>query len=564
MPSETRSRWFFGPVPDLLLGCGLVYVVFFAWQLFDGASLRRWLPDAMLPFLILVLGAPHYGATLLRVYERREDRRRYVLFAGWATAAIVALFLGGLRSAVVGSFVVTLYFTWSPWHYAGQNYGLAVLFLRRRGVPLATTTKRLLYATFLLSYALVFLALHTAGPVLAQAPASLDGTIYHFASLGIPRAARDVLAPLLLAAYVACLGGAAWRLRGARWRDLGPSASLVLLQLLWFLLPTAAGIWRVGDRLDPVQHRAYAFMWIAVGHFAQYLWITTYYAAASADTSARLRYLTRTLVVGIAIWTVPVLLFAPGWTGGPPYDLGLGLLTASAVNLHHFVLDGAIWKLRDGRVARMLLRAPGEPVPVAVDEASPSARPRAWPRLARGAAWAGGWAVLAIAVGVQYELWAGNRAARATDRPRVRTAVERLERVGYESPTVYVRLARRDLEQGDLHSALASLRQARAIYPTAEMWTTYGAVYERAGDPSRALAAYDRALELDPDSVAALANSARVLRRRGDDRAARERAERAAALSPLDPRLRLLAESLGAGRGSSQEPSLSASQDPAR
>jgi hypothetical protein len=42
--------------------------------------------------------------------------------------------------------------------------------------------------------------------------------------------------------------------------------------------------------------------------------------------------------------------------------MGLGLLTASIVNLHHFVLDGAIWTLRDGRVARMLLRPAGEGV----------------------------------------------------------------------------------------------------------------------------------------------------------------------------------------------------------
>jgi hypothetical protein len=37
-----------------------------------------------------------------------------------------------------------------------------------------------------------------------------------------------------------------------------------------------------------------------------------------------------------------------------PFDTGLLLLVNAAVNLHHFVLDGAIWKLRDGTVARIL------------------------------------------------------------------------------------------------------------------------------------------------------------------------------------------------------------------
>ena len=53
---------------------------------------------------------------------------------------------------------------------------------------------------------------------------------------------------------------------------------------------------------------------------------------------------------------MPALVFAPQVLGGLPYDLGLGLMVASAVNLHHFVLDGAIWKLRNTRVAGVLLR----------------------------------------------------------------------------------------------------------------------------------------------------------------------------------------------------------------
>ena len=52
------------------------------------------------------------------------------------------------------------------------------------------------------------------------------------------------------------------------------------------------------------------------------------------------------------------------------------LLVASVVNLHHFVLDGAIWKLRDGRVARVLLRTaegPGETgVGAATTQGSPA------------------------------------------------------------------------------------------------------------------------------------------------------------------------------------------------
>ena len=61
----------------------------------------------------------------MRVYDQRRDRQAYALFALWATLALIALFFVALRSTLLASLLFTLYFTWSPWHYTGQNYGLA-------------------------------------------------------------------------------------------------------------------------------------------------------------------------------------------------------------------------------------------------------------------------------------------------------------------------------------------------------------------------------------------------------------------------------------------------------
>ena len=33
------------------------------------------------------------------------------------------------------------------------------------------------------------------------------------------------------------------------------------------------------------------------------------------------------------------------------------LIFTALVNIHHFILDGAIWKLRDGRIATLLLNS---------------------------------------------------------------------------------------------------------------------------------------------------------------------------------------------------------------
>lgn len=92
-----RIAWLFGPWPDLLFGCGLLYAVVFGIFLVAGPELRSAQPSLLFPLLILALGVPHYGATLLRVYERRRDRRAYVGFSVWATLVVLALFLAGLR-----------------------------------------------------------------------------------------------------------------------------------------------------------------------------------------------------------------------------------------------------------------------------------------------------------------------------------------------------------------------------------------------------------------------------------------------------------------------------------
>jgi tetratricopeptide (TPR) repeat protein len=92
-------------------------------------------------------------------------------------------------------------------------------------------------------------------------------------------------------------------------------------------------------------------------HSAQYLWVTSYYAKREASaTSGRswrpFAYFTILIAGGIA-------LFVPGpWLSSLVFHFDLTrsfLIFTALVNIHHFVLDGAIWKLRDGRIATLLL-----------------------------------------------------------------------------------------------------------------------------------------------------------------------------------------------------------------
>ena len=86
------NRWLHGPVWDVLLGCGVLYFVFFIALGLSGPALTGKISLAGLAIVAIMTGAPHYGATLLRVYDQRESRRRYAVLAVWFTVALVFLF----------------------------------------------------------------------------------------------------------------------------------------------------------------------------------------------------------------------------------------------------------------------------------------------------------------------------------------------------------------------------------------------------------------------------------------------------------------------------------------
>ena len=103
--ANARSRdWLFGPGPDLLLGCGGGYLLVFGLLALQGPTIRAWLPLALIPLLVNSLLLPHYGATLIRVYENRSDRRAYAFGAVWMTLLLAGVFIASLHSVLLGSF----------------------------------------------------------------------------------------------------------------------------------------------------------------------------------------------------------------------------------------------------------------------------------------------------------------------------------------------------------------------------------------------------------------------------------------------------------------------------
>jgi hypothetical protein len=516
---SARQGWLFGPGADLMLGCGGAYIALFALLVVAGDRMLALIPLGLLPLLTLFTGTPHVGATLLRVYERGEDRSRYALVSLWATVLVGAAFVLGVYDLRIGSWLITAYLAWSPWHFTAQNYGIAMMFMKRRGVEVTAGVKRLVFWSFTFSWILVFLSMNGDAASTLYAPYGPDGIAYRFISLGLPLAINVPLLAIALLGYVVCLVGAALvLLRRASWRALGPSALLLLVQALWFSFPVVARNLGLFTDLVPIsrQHAEYSLLWIMFGHSVQYLWITTFFAFRSGAESRGLPYLTKSLLAGGAIWGVPLLLFGPDLFGARAVDAGLFLLVAAAVNVHHFILDGVIWRLRSGRIAGILLRDREESL------ASFTAAPRRRRSWIRPLVWAAGalYAVLTIVGTLEIEF--GIRRADPTDVIRLRSAAERLRLIGRDHPQVRYNLGVLAMQAGELETGRSELERSLSLGPTADAWAALGLLHEERGRAEDARAAYDAALALDPDNVLALFQSALLRRAAGDH----ERAER--------------------------------------
>jgi hypothetical protein len=486
----------------------------------------------------MVFGGSHYGGTILRVYERRSDRRAYVLFSLYATIALCGLFVWGLYNSIVASCLLTVYLTWSPWHYTGQNYGIAVMFLRRRGVEISKVERRWLYSTFVFSWLLVFLVAHESTGSAADimiAYASVTGPDIYFIPLGIPTAlVRPLVLTVGLAYVVNLIGIAAYLLKRAPLKDLIPTFAILFTQALWFSIPLVMHHFTVTTGLEPLdwEFRGHYFLWIVCGHAIQLMWIASYFARQSARWKGYSHYFGKTITAGVAVWVLPVIFFAPDITGRMSVGAGLYLLIASAVNLHHFILDGVIWKLRHSRVSNVLLSRTEVPEsPAEVGESQDWVRRFVWSAASMG-----------LIIGL-FEFgsfrYVYESAFRRGDYAKASAVLDRLAWVGYDRANSRMRLATRLAREGNIDEAVRNMGRSVKLRPLAEGYFRLGAIQEH--DEQRrddARMSYDKALELEPDHVDALIRAGRLAMKRGRPLEARVYWERAAILRPDDESVR--------------------------
>jgi Flp pilus assembly protein TadD len=501
----------------LTIGCGAWSApLLLAGFYFANSYGRGW--SVAFYFLALLSNYPHFMATVYRAYHTRDEFEKYRIYT--VHVALLLAVAGVVTHVWYGllPWIFTLYICWSPWHYTGQNFGLLMMFARRAGVTPTEAERRALRLSFVASYILLMLSFHT-GP-------SGDALIL---SLGL--AAKFTLpARAILSLFF--VGASGWALtslaRRSNFRTILPVLTLTVTQFLWFLLPAVIEL--VSGREIP--QTRYSSGLLAVLHSTQYLWITSYYqkkeARAAGDSHWSFsRYLVTLIAGGIA-------LFIPGpWIVSRIFhaDFAASFLTFTAlVNIHHFILDGAIWKLRDSRIAALLLDGQQKTSNGGGEKLS---------ALAAAAHWFTGRAPAARAVRIATVallfLWAGMDQLHFwwLSEANVLPALQHAAQWNPDDSAVQVRLAHAEQLAGQRDAALAAMQRASALNPANfSLQESYGRSLIEAGHDADAYAQFQRIITRWPRDANALVDYGMLAHRLGHDEEAVDNWQRAVDVDP--------------------------------
>jgi hypothetical protein len=314
----------------LVIGGGFSLLVLALLQSGTMPSVSVFLREHLWTFVLLSNSA-HFAASTVRLYTRPGSFRELpFLTMGLPLASLLVLALGFVFPGALGQNLLSLYLTWSPYHYSAQAYGIAVLYCYRSGAPWDEGEKRWLRLACFAPFIFTFLTIQGAGL----------SWLMPEAVLAYPAAAavRGFAASL---AQVATFAGPI--VLFARHQMAG-RARLPLISLLAVL---ANAVWLVMLNYEVAMVLAV----IAIFHGLQYLALVTIvhvkervkrpdnrapawrHAAGFYACCLGLGYLL------FQVWPHAFVL------AGFSYAESL-LLVVAVINIHHFIVDAFIWRLR--------------------------------------------------------------------------------------------------------------------------------------------------------------------------------------------------------------------------
>jgi len=298
-------------------------------------------------YLLWVVNWPHFSATSYRLYHSRENIMQYPLTALVVPWLVLAAVIGSLASPeAIAPIFIKFYLIWSPYHFSGQTVGITLIYARRAGFTISPFQRFCLsgfvYGTFLAStmrgevtkrngdYHGIFcpsFCLPEWVWVYTQAFMGVCGVLFLVFAVQWCFKNKRILPPIVLVPAVAQM---IWFMQDITYPSFGEFVpffhSLQYLLIAWAM--------QLKDKMDR-QKIAPSPAYVA--------WETFRWGGLNVAGGLLLFY-------GIT---------AILWLSYYGYDLTRWGLTfgvvAAGVQVHHFFVDGVIWKLKRKTVASPLM-----------------------------------------------------------------------------------------------------------------------------------------------------------------------------------------------------------------
>jgi len=297
-------------------------------------------PDLFLFVFLLdlwLLGYQHVVATFTRIAFDAASFRRYRFLVAWLPVILIpAVFLIGMTAGAV--VITTVYFYWQAFHYTRQSYGVSRAYARQAGNAPFVSPR--------LDAVLIY-GLPLWG-VLHRSSQGAD----HFLGLEIfmvpvPHVVSQTAGAIMIACIIGWVGTLVKR------RRVGLAQASYPLYMATHIVIFLTG-YVLTDNID------HGWLILNVWHNSQYLlfvWLfnnKTFGSAPLEDrrfisTISRRENVLRYFLVCFAIATVGYALLNLIAALPPLETIAFLFLINQAINFHHYIVDGVIWKRRRAR-----------------------------------------------------------------------------------------------------------------------------------------------------------------------------------------------------------------------
>lgn len=343
--------WILNPTVDLIFCCGgLLWLMYLANLLFASH-----MPMANGPLILLtvagthILSETHTAATLERLHQSEPTRKALSNFGLIATVVCFLLAVASLVTPALPAIFAKIYLLWIVQHFMAQSYGIALIYCYKRNYIMNLWEKRI--------FKLVIDATIAYG-ILKQLTFK-EWSMDKFIGQTLP-----FWGPLPEPIFAV----ADWTLKIAVVGFVAMIVRKFIIERKVFPLP-AALITVTAVAIFTLPKSVTTSLWVYVPafyHGSQYLVVSTSYFLkerglpenVSTAQVGKLLFKPITMKYFATLFVIGVFIYGglPGLLQDFGFDYKIAFATIFCViNFHHFLIDAAIWRLRDPRVRKLLI-----------------------------------------------------------------------------------------------------------------------------------------------------------------------------------------------------------------